>query len=98
MTAFFNPFGWSDEDREAIRGIVRPITQVMSLASSLGVSFADKGATDTVAGSTDAAAAPDADFDQPSTLIPKDPNDMGTLKEWNTDMDIDAPSIEHQKA
>ena len=90
--AFWNPFGWSEEDRMAIQSIVRPITQVASLASSLGVSFAGKGATDTVAGTTDAAAAADADFDQPSTLIPE-PGDMGTMKEWTTDQGINDPAV-----
>lgn len=90
--AFWNPFGWSEEDRLAIRSIVRPITQVASLAGSMGVTFAGKGATDTVAGTTDAAAAAGADFDQPSTLIPEDPNAMGTMKEWTTDQGINDPA------
>ena len=90
--AFWNPFGWSEEDRLAIRSIVRPITQVASLAGSMGVTFASKGATDTVAGTTDAAAAAGADFDQPSTLIPEDPNAMGTMREWTTDQGINDPS------
>ena len=72
--AFFNPFGWSEEDRLAIRSIVRPITQVAALAGSMGVTFAGKGATDTVAGTTDKAAGDIFNPEAPSVINTPTPN------------------------
>ena len=89
--AFWNPFGWSEEDRLAIQSIVRPITQVASLASSLGVSFAGKGATDTVAGTTDAAAGLQPPTTDTGGLNEAITGPSGT-HEWNTGMDLDAPT------
>ena len=76
MSAFFNPFGWSDQERDNIRRWVRPITQSAAVLSSLGVTFASKGATDTVAGDTSAAAS--ADLMKPAELDPTGLNPMQT--------------------
>ena len=87
--AYWNPFGWDEETRRSIQSIVRPVMQVASVAASAGAFSGGEAAASTT---PDAATAPGADFDQPSTAIPTDPNDMGTLKEWTTDQDINAPS------
>ena len=72
--AYWNPFGWSEEERLSIQSIVRPITQVAAVASSLGVSFAGKGATE--AGGAAAGVDPPVDphpIDPPPPVPTPDP-------------------------
>ena len=88
--AYWNPFGWSEEERLSIQSIVRPITQVAAVASSMGVSFAGKGAAEaggssfggpaTFAGNMALNMIPTRDRDKVDTPLGDEGSVSGILK------------------
>ena len=56
--AYWNPFGWSEDERRSIQSVVRPIMQVASIAGSMGAFKGGGGETGGTIGEADFDAAP----------------------------------------
>lgn len=89
--AYWNPFGWSEETRRSIQSVVRPVMQVASMAASMGAFSGGGGGQggNTGTGTEGGAMSPTTGTGTMHEALKGEPG----LREWNTDMALDAPEI-----